>query len=89
MKTAILINEILKSIVILIKNIKTLLTDVKKLFKKNIYNHIIYKKNKKDLLLDVSGSFRGRAINLSCFFICLCFSKSLLIKHIIYDKKYI
>ena len=34
MKTAILINEILKSIVILIKNIKTLLTDVKKLFKK-------------------------------------------------------
>ena len=34
MKTAILINEILKSIVILIKNIKTLLPDVKKLFKK-------------------------------------------------------
>ena len=33
MKTAILINEILKSIVILIKNIETLLTDVKKLFK--------------------------------------------------------
>ena len=28
------INEILKSIVILIKNIKTLLTDIKKLFKK-------------------------------------------------------
>ena len=37
MKTAILINEILKSIVILIKNIKTLLTDVKKLFKKKKY----------------------------------------------------
>ena len=34
MKTAKLINEILKSIVILIKNIKTLLTDIKKLFKK-------------------------------------------------------
>ena len=34
MKTAILINEILKSIVILIKNIKTLLTDIKKSFKK-------------------------------------------------------
>ena len=28
------INEILKSIVLLIKNIKTLLTDIKKLFKK-------------------------------------------------------
>ena len=31
------INEILKSIVILIKNIKTLLTDIKKLFKKKKY----------------------------------------------------
>ena len=34
MKTAISINEILKSIVTLIKNIKTLLTDIKKSFKK-------------------------------------------------------
>ena len=35
--STIIINEILKSIVILIKNIKTLLTDIKKLFKKKKY----------------------------------------------------
>ena len=32
--STIIINEILESVVILIKNIKTLLTDIKKLFKK-------------------------------------------------------